>query len=213
MLRFIVSLFNRKSQSTEPILQNNLDARDWSAHKAACRAEKLRAAREQSIGFVPAILQHIDREYIKLLCLTALASICLSALAMGQTMQEQKACYDQAHKVAHKSVLLTVYNHYDARTKTCWIMEVTDTTIAPAKAGDPAFGSMFPMTRSEAEYFNNHYAGLYKDIIVFNAFEENSTDAYYIGPAQGSDACHVDDKQCHSLEEFNTLVKSRYHGF
>lgn len=38
-----------------------------------------------------------------------------------QTMQEQKTCYDQANKVAAKGMVVS--NHYDARTKTCWVKE------------------------------------------------------------------------------------------
>jgi len=191
MLRFIVSLFNRKSQSTEPILQNNLDARDWSAHKAACRAEKLRAAREQSIGFVPAILQHIDREYIKLLCLTALASICLSALAMGQTMQEQKACYDQAHKVASKGELVSVSNHYDARTKTCWVREYSNMNGAI----DESVYNAFEPGVAEAEF-----AG-----VPLNPTMHHLSDVIGV-------ICFVHDTMCKNVAEFESLAKQRY-GF
>jgi hypothetical protein len=40
-------------------------------------------------------------------------------------MQEQRACYNQARKVADKEVQWA--NHYDASSKTCWVEEWTNT--------------------------------------------------------------------------------------
>lgn len=63
MLRFILTLlFNRKPQPTT-ILQNNQDPRDWSEHKAACRAARFQARREKHIGILNAIQEHVDEEY------------------------------------------------------------------------------------------------------------------------------------------------------
>jgi hypothetical protein len=46
-----------------------------------------------------------------------------AATAMGQSLQDQKACYVQAQKVASKDPKVMVSNHYDARSKTCWVKE------------------------------------------------------------------------------------------
>src|SRR5260370_40118518 len=46
-----------------------------------------------------------------------------AATGMGQSLQDQKACYVQAHKVASKDPATHMSNHFDARTKTCWVKE------------------------------------------------------------------------------------------
>ena len=54
-------------QPVQPtILQNNQDPRDWSEHKAACRAARFRARREKHIGLIPALMEHVDREVLML---------------------------------------------------------------------------------------------------------------------------------------------------
>lgn len=35
----------------------------WAAYKSHLSAQRLRARREQTIGIVPALLEHVDREY------------------------------------------------------------------------------------------------------------------------------------------------------
>ena len=59
---------------------------------------------------------------------TMLILLLFTAGAMAQSLQDQKACYVQAHKVANKD--REVSNHYDARTKTCWVKEYKDTNGA-----------------------------------------------------------------------------------
>ncbi len=64
----------------------------------------------------------------------------LTIAAMGQSLGDQKACYNQAKKKAHYFT-----NHFDG--KTCWVLEVSNTTSSPviyeryvsnAFANDPA---------------------------------------------------------------------------
>ena len=74
----------------------------------------------------------------------AFVFVMLTVGAMGQTMQEQKACYVQAHKVASKGVVVS--NHYDARTKTCWVKEFQITS------GDESVYNAFEPGVSEAEF-------------------------------------------------------------
>jgi hypothetical protein len=161
-------------------------------------------------GHIARIFRHVD-----LVIPLALLCVLSATVAMGQTLSEQKVCHGAAKKFHDPhDVNTTVYNHYDPKTSTCWIMTVTDYNVAPAKQGDASFGSLPPFTRSEAEEFNKRYAGPNKDIIIFNAFEEHSTEAWYIGPTlQEPMTCIVSFKRCHSLVEFNTLVRSHYHGF
>jgi hypothetical protein len=94
MLRFIVSLFNRKPQPTEPILQSNPDARDWSAHKAACRAARFQALREKHNDFVNATIEHIELEYVARLLMV----LCVFAttIAMGQEIHHAPTA-EQCH--------------------------------------------------------------------------------------------------------------------
>lgn len=43
--------------------------------------------------------------------------------AMGQNLEDQKACSVQAQKVGYKDAGVTISSHYDASTKTCWVKE------------------------------------------------------------------------------------------
>jgi len=49
-----------------------------------------------------------------------------AATAIGQSLQDQKACYIQAHKVASKGLNKVVSNHFDSRTHTCWVKEYSN---------------------------------------------------------------------------------------
>ena len=59
MLQRVLSLF-RKTQPPQPQVAPDPQ---WTVYKTHLRMEKLRARRELSIGFVPALIEHIDREY------------------------------------------------------------------------------------------------------------------------------------------------------
>lgn len=103
---------------------------------------------------------------------------------MGQS-NPQKTCFDQAAKVADKSVSYS--NHYDARTKTCWVEEWTNTTSAQ----DHVVYSRW----------------------VFNAFEKNSTESYFFGElGKAPYICYVGSTHCISTEDFDQLVNKKY-GF
>jgi hypothetical protein len=61
MLKSILTFFQR--QPKQPIVTSSAPDPKWTEYKQHLRVQRLRARREQSIGFVPAILEHIDREY------------------------------------------------------------------------------------------------------------------------------------------------------
>jgi len=71
-----------------------------------------------------------------------------TATAMGQSLQDQKACYAQAQKVANKGPFIQVSNHYDARSKTCWVKEFKQTN----KAIDESVYNAFEPNTWESEF-------------------------------------------------------------
>ena len=127
--------------------------------------------------------------------------------AMGQSLENQKACYVQAHKVASKETGTVVSNHYDGRTHTCWVKEFKETKSV---------------------------AGIAVDESVYNAFEPNVWEAEFAGavtvsatatadnpfakllkpstPIPQAAICFVNDTKCSNVAEFEKLVKQRY-GF
>jgi hypothetical protein len=61
MLKSILAFFQR--QPKQPIVTAPAPDPKWTEYKRHLRQQKFRARREMSIGFVPAILEHMDREY------------------------------------------------------------------------------------------------------------------------------------------------------
>jgi hypothetical protein len=109
-----------------------------------------------------------------------------TAAAMGQSLQDQRACYVQAHKVASKGAHVT--NHFDARTKTCWVREFSNTNGAI----DVSVYNAFEPNISEAEFAGNTS-----------------------GPNQPSlqaVICFVHETKCSNKLDFDRLAKQRY-GF
>jgi len=109
-----------------------------------------------------------------------------TTVAMGQDVDPfkiQRACYVQAHKVASKGTLVSVSNHYDARTKTCWVKEFQNTNGAV----DESVYNAFEPNISEAEFAGSNFG--YVKVV-----------------------CFVHDRVCQNVAEFETLAKARY-GF
>lgn len=103
-----------------------------------------------------------------------------AATAMGQSLQDQRACYVQAQKVASKDSGVTVSNHYDARTKTCWVKEFQ---VINGATGESIYNAFEPNTW-ESEFSSS--------------------------PATKSLICFVRDTKCRNLAEFEKLAKQRY---
>ena len=61
MLKTILAFFNRQPKQTA--VTSPAPDPKWTEYKQHLRGQKLRARRELAIGFVPAILEHVDREY------------------------------------------------------------------------------------------------------------------------------------------------------
>jgi hypothetical protein len=78
-----------------------------------------------------------------------------SIAAMGQSLEDEKACQVQAQKVGSKDAGVRVSSHYDANTKTCWVKEfqspngATHETIFDAhKLSSESEFSSIPATKS-----------------------------------------------------------------
>jgi hypothetical protein len=119
--------------------------------------------------------------------LIVILAILAAGAAMGQSMQEQKTCYVQAHKVATKGV--SVSNHYDPRTKTCWVREFKNTNGVI----DESVYNAFEPGISEAEFSG---APL-------------TPAMHHLSDVTGA-LCFVHDTMCKNVAEFESLVKQRY---
>lgn len=113
----------------------------------------------------------------------------LTAAVMGQTqtIRNQKACYDQAAKVEKDSITKnggSFSNHFDPRTKMCWVEEFSNFGTAPVT------------------YYRS----------VYNAFEPSElAEASFAGElGKKPGYCWVGDKECHTINEFDMLVSQRY---
>jgi hypothetical protein len=114
-----------------------------------------------------------------------------TAVAMGQSLQDQKACYVQAHKIASKDPNVTVSNHFDAHTQTCWVKEFMTYKVT-----------------------TNPVDSWYVGESIYNAFEPSVSEAGFYGlrPTPKRVVCFVHDTTCSNIAEFEKLAKQRY-GF
>ena len=62
MLKSILAFFQRQPKQSA-VTSPAADPK-WTEYKQHLRRQKLRARREMSTGFVPAILEHVDRDYV-----------------------------------------------------------------------------------------------------------------------------------------------------
>jgi hypothetical protein len=112
----------------------------------------------------------------------------LATAAHCQSLKTQKACYDQALKVAETppsgAIVKVMANHYDARSKTCWVKQ---------------FWQLNDMTVNES---------------VYNAFEPGVFEAEYGGIVWGGPGtlCFVHNVLCNNMVEFERLAV-KYYGF
>jgi hypothetical protein len=113
-------------------------------------------------------------------------TVLLTAVAaLGQSLQDQKACYVQAHKVASKDPKVIVSNHYDGHTHKCWVKEFRETNGVVVESVYNAF---------EPNVWESEFSG-----VTTGAYDEKTI-------------CFVGDTHCEGLVEFEVLVKQRY-GF
>jgi hypothetical protein len=112
-------------------------------------------------------------------------TVLLTAVAaLGQSLQNQKACYVQAQKVVSKDPATHMSNHFDARTHTCWVKEYREVNGAIHESVYNAF---------EPNVWEAEFAG-------------NTT------PKDASNICWVGDNKCSNIAEFEKLAKKQY-GF
>jgi hypothetical protein len=151
-------------------------------------------------GHIARIFRHVD-----LVVPLVLLVIC-STLSMGENtntdlLTAQKTCYEQATLVESKpdSMSNTWYgtqwtNHYDAHTKTCWLLEVWFDTRPTDES------RQFHMIR------------------VFDAFVAHAyPDGEFMGNYSGTkislnEICVVHNARCSNSTDFGTLITDRY-GF
>ncbi|HEX3642348.1 MAG TPA: hypothetical protein VHV10_13740 [Ktedonobacteraceae bacterium] len=113
-------------------------------------------------------------------------TVLLTAVAaLGQSLQDQKACYVQAHKVADKDPKVTVSNHYDAHTHKCWVKEFRETNGSVVESVYNAF---------EPNVWESEFSG-------------DTTGAY-----DAKTICFVGDTHCEGLVDFELRVRQQY-GF
>jgi hypothetical protein len=130
--------------------------------------------------------------------------------AWGQDLKDQRACYVQAHKVASKNPTMTVTNHYDAHTKTCWVKEYRFYKVA----GGPTpfdYTIVNGVTRKVPPDYRDRW---FVEETIYNAFED-SVDAYFSAkeiPEEITLMCNVHSTYCKNIVEYEALTKKQY-GF
>jgi hypothetical protein len=149
-------------------------------------------------GHIARIFRHVD-----LVIPIALLCVLSATVARGQNVdpfKAQRACYVEAQKATGENPLLGVNNHYDARTKTCWITKIEHFVSH----------NDFPLPPNQFRL----------NITIWNAFERQPT-ALYLGPdpeldhksfKTDRDACNVDGIECRSLDGFYKMVNARHPG-